>query len=128
MEDPDGALGRALPLDRERHLWLAGQVLAWSAASTPSLEVVDLAGLELTGHALVIREELEARISQLPASSELGELLGYSLAEAGRRLSVTSSALGVLAYAQGRARLVKGLYGSLDRLEQRPGTFLPAHT
>ncbi|WP_324290245.1 hypothetical protein [Streptomyces antarcticus] len=63
----------------------------------------------------------------MPAGSELGELLAYALAEAGRRLTVTSSVLGVLAYAQGRARLVEGLHRSLERLEQHPGPQLSAH-
>ncbi|MGW5401040.1 DUF6415 family natural product biosynthesis protein [Streptomyces sp. NPDC003952] len=127
VEDPDGNLGRGLPLDREVHVTLAAQVLAWTPATAPPAEGIDLAALELTGHARVIREELEARGASLPAGSELGELLAYTLAETGRRLSVTSSSLGVLAYAQNRARLVEGLHRSLDRLEHHQGTPLSPH-
>lgn len=127
VEDPDGELGRGLPLDREVHLTLAAQVLAWPSTAAPPAEDIDLAALELTGHARVIQEELEARVAALPAGSELGELLAYALAEAGRRLSVTSSGLGVLAYAQSRARLVEGLHRSLDRLEEHPRTQLSPH-
>ncbi|MFI5987692.1 DUF6415 family natural product biosynthesis protein [Streptomyces sp. NPDC051555] len=115
VEDPDGELGRGLPLDREVHLRRAAQVLAWSTPTAPPLEEIDLAALELTGHARVILEELEARVAVLPAESELGELLAYGMAEAARRLSVTSSGLGVLAYVHGRARLVEGLHRSLER-------------
>ncbi|WP_407835161.1 restriction endonuclease [Streptomyces sp. DSM 116496] len=121
VEDPDGEFGRGLSLDREVHLQRAAQVLAWSTPTAPPLEVIDLAALELTGHARVILEELEARVAALPAGSALGELLAYSMAEAARRLSVTYSGLGVLAYAHSRARLVEGLHRSLDRLEQHPG-------
>lgn len=128
VEDPDGELGRELPLDRDVHLRRAAQVLAWSTEAASSLDEVDLAALELTGHARVILEELEARTAVLPAGSELGELLAYSLAEAARRLSVTFSGLGALAYAQSRARLVEGLHRSLDRLEQHPDTRLSARS
>ncbi|MFI5868448.1 DUF6415 family natural product biosynthesis protein [Streptomyces sp. NPDC051546] len=122
VEDPDGELGLGLPLDRELHLRRAAQVLAWSTPTAPPLEEIDLAALELTGHARVILEDIEARVAALPAGSELAELLAYSTAEAIRRLSVTSSALGALAYAHSRARLVEGLHRSLDRLEQHPET------
>ncbi|MFD6889390.1 restriction endonuclease [Streptomyces sp. NPDC059957] len=95
--------------------------LAWTTTTAPPIGDIDLAALELTGHARVIREELTLRAAALPAESERVQLLGYSLAEADRRLSLASSGLGVLAYAQGRARLVRGLHRLLHRLEQPSG-------
>ncbi|MFD5147749.1 restriction endonuclease [Streptomyces sp. NPDC058401] len=91
VEDPDGALGHGLPLDREVQLALVAQVLAWNPAAAPPADDIDLAALELTGHARVIRDEVAAQAAGLLGGPELGELLGYALAEAGRRLSVTSS-------------------------------------
>ncbi len=126
VHDPDGRWGQTLPVDREVHLTLTAVVLAWTTTTAPPIGDIDLAALELTGHARVIREELNVRAAVLPAGSERVQLLGYSLAEADRRLSVASSGLGVLAYAQGRARLVRGLHHLLDRLEQPSGE-LSAH-
>ncbi|MCX5410189.1 DUF6415 family natural product biosynthesis protein [Streptomyces sp. NBC_00335] len=120
VQDPYGELGHALPLDREVHFRLAAQVLAWNSETAPPPADIDLAALELTGHARVVLDELEARLAGLPGGSVLRELTAHALADAGRRLAVTSSGLGTLAYAQARARLVRGLHGSLDRLEPTP--------
>ncbi|WP_330294214.1 restriction endonuclease [Streptomyces sp. NBC_00503] len=128
VHDPDGMLGHGLPPDRKVHLLLTAEVLTWTAVTAPPADGMDLAALELTGHARVVREELAQRVRQLPLGSELGELLGYTLEETARRISVASSALGILAHVQSRARMVEGLYRSLNRLEQPPGVRLPAQT
>ncbi|MFF3216856.1 restriction endonuclease [Streptomyces sp. NPDC002886] len=106
-----------MPVDREVHLRLAAAVLGWTAATVPPAGDVDLAALELTGHARVLQDELITRAAGLRSRSEHGDLSACSLADTGRRLSAASSGRGALADAQGRARLVQGLHQLLDRLE-----------
>ncbi|MEU5214449.1 DUF6415 family natural product biosynthesis protein [Streptomyces sp. NPDC020742] len=115
LYDPKDLPDEDLPLDREPHLSLTKAVLAWT--DTADLSENDLAQIafQLTGHARTVATDVRRRAIDLPKDSQPRALVDVVLAEADRRLSMPAQ--GTVACCKNRARLVRGLYERLARLE-----------
>ncbi|MFI6730769.1 DUF6415 family natural product biosynthesis protein [Streptomyces sp. R-74717] len=117
LYDPDGLIEAELPLDREPYECLVAAVLAWTDPDIQPRDYAQIA-LQLTGHARAVASDVQRHADRLPKDSGRRALAEVVLAEAERRLSAPAE--GTLRCAQGRARLVRALYGRLDRLAQPP--------
>ncbi|WP_329305736.1 restriction endonuclease [Streptomyces anulatus] len=119
--DPTGAVTGGLPLDRDPHLALVSAVLAWGP-NPGGVRAADRAqiGLQLTGHARCVAADVRHRFEALPADSELRPLAKAVLEESVNRLSTGPAT--TVARIQNRARPIRALYRTLDRLDaaQRP--------
>lgn len=118
VHDPEGVLDR-IPLDRGPQLALAKAVLRWSArVPAPEPADMELMALQLTGHARVVVDELRERVEDVAEETSLRRCLDLVVDGADRRLEVRAPRRPSVAYTQGRARLVVGLYRALDDVAQ----------
>jgi hypothetical protein len=115
LYDPDGLIEAGLPLDREPYESLVTAVLAWTGEDTLTPRDLEQIALQLTGHARAVASDVRRHADQLPKDSGPKALADVVLREADGRLSTTIE--GTVHCVQNRARLVRALYESLDRLE-----------
>ncbi|MFH8343100.1 DUF6415 family natural product biosynthesis protein [Streptomyces sp. AM6-12] len=114
LHDPDGLLGAELPLDREPHMALVKEVLAWpDMADVASGDCLQIA-LQLTGHGRAVADDVRRLSAELPEDHEIRALADVVLREADRRLSARR--MGTVHCVQQRARMVRALYERLDRI------------
>ncbi|MEU3408917.1 DUF6415 family natural product biosynthesis protein [Streptomyces sp. NPDC006670] len=116
LHDPEGLLEGELPLDRGPHECLAKAVLGWTG--NPGLAPADLQqiALQLTGAARAVADDVHRAADQLPPDHAPRVLADTVLKDAERHL--TAGLQGTVRCAQGRARLVRALYESLDCLTE----------
>ncbi|WP_374701895.1 DUF6415 family natural product biosynthesis protein [Streptomyces sp. CB02959] len=114
LHDPKGRIEAELPLDRGPHEGLVEAVLAWNGDVSPQATDCEQIALQLTGAARAVADDVRRAAALLPAEHPARALAEYVLEEADRRLAAGLE--GTLGCAQGRARLVRELYGRLDRL------------
>ncbi|MER5757693.1 DUF6415 family natural product biosynthesis protein [Streptomyces sp. NPDC002082] len=118
VHDPEGLLD-CLPLDRGPQLALATAALRWSSSvPAPAAADVELIALQLTGHARTVARELGGRVGEVAAGTPLRWRLEIVVDDANRRLAVKAPKNASVAHTQSRARLVVGLYRSLDEIDQ----------
>lgn len=115
LYDRDGLIEARLPLDREPYECLVKAVLAWTGEDTLSNHDLEQIALQLTGHARAVASDVCRRADQLPMDSGPKALADVVLREAEGCLSTTIE--GTVRCIQNRARLVRALYESLDRLD-----------
>ncbi|WP_331745948.1 restriction endonuclease [Streptomyces sp. NBC_00872] len=112
--DPDGRLAAELPPDRETHEQLVRTALAWSSPlDVPADDVVQVGHL-LAGAAHVVAEEVRLHADRLAEDDGRRLFAELILQEADGQLSQPCTSLHRV---QSRARLIRALYGRLDRLQ-----------
>ncbi|MEU2076601.1 restriction endonuclease [Streptomyces sp. NPDC013489] len=115
LHDPEGLIVEEFPLDRKMHLQLAGAVVVWRDDDPLPPDDYDHVALLLSGAARSVAGDLRRLVELLPEEEGARVLAEILLDETERRLSQPPR--GTLHCAQHRARLVRGLYERLDRLE-----------
>lgn len=119
VHDPQGDLAATLPPDRQVHEEAVRTVLAWSSPlDVPAADVVRFGHL-LSGAARVIAEDVRAHADRLPRDDARRVFAELILREARDRLCQPCTSLHRV---QNRARLVRALYGRLDRLQAAVAT------
>lgn len=114
LYDPDGLLGAELPLDREPHMALVKEVLAWEDMADVARDDCLQIALQLTGHGRAVADDVRRLLADPAVPREVRELAEVVLREADRRLP--SRRMGTVHCVQQRARLVRTLYERLDRI------------
>ncbi|TMU99957.1 restriction endonuclease [Streptomyces sp. DASNCL29] len=117
LHDPQGRLEAELPLDRETHQRLAAAVLGWDGDPVLHEGEYQQIALQLTVAARAVADDVRRTADQLPVDDPARVLAEDVLEESRRRLS--RSLQGTARCAQDRARLVRALYGRLDRLTEK---------
>ncbi|MGW3414604.1 restriction endonuclease [Streptomyces sp. NPDC000888] len=114
LYDPEGRRVAELPPDRALHEQVVRTALAWSSPLDVSAADVAEIGHLLAGAARVVADEVRVRADRLPDDDGRRLFAELILQEADGRLSQPCTSLHRV---QNRARLIRALYGRLDRLE-----------
>ncbi|MEU5736117.1 restriction endonuclease [Streptomyces antimycoticus] len=123
LHDPQDHFEAELPLDRETYQRLVDAVLGWDGDPGLHEGEYQQIALQLTVAARAVAGDVCRTADQLPADHPARVLAEDVLEDSRRRLSRALQGTGRC--VQDRARLVRALYGRLDRLTEvidSPGT------
>ncbi|WP_328335871.1 MULTISPECIES: restriction endonuclease [unclassified Streptomyces] len=114
LHGPDGLSTADCPLDRSTHEQLVRTALVWSDLDAMRDDEYAQVGLLLAGVARVVADDVRAYAERLPEDDGRRLFAELVLQEADGRLSQPCWSLHRV---QRRARLIRALYGRLDRLQ-----------
>ncbi|MFD5389748.1 restriction endonuclease [Streptomyces sp. NPDC127074] len=117
LHDPQGHFEAELPLDRKTHQRLVDAVLGWDGDPGLHEGEYQQIALQLTVAARAVAGDVCRTADRLPADHPARVLAEDVLEDSRRRLSTALQ--GTARCVQVRARLVRALYGCLDRLTEK---------
>ncbi|MFL4910918.1 restriction endonuclease [Streptomyces sp. MMS24-I2-30] len=117
LYDPEGRIEAQLPPDRTTHERVLRAVLAWTDPQALPPDDYEQIGLLLTGAARAIADDVRERAGTLPETDGRRLFAETVLAETATLAKPSRDLKGV----QSKARLLRALYGRLDRLQRSCG-------